>query len=200
MKSSTRLNWLLALWGLAAGAAGAVHLLAHLPGAGPQILVASLTISLSVAVMRVGWLRDAVKKVSARKILGLHVLRVVPGAWFLWLYAQGRMPVEFAERAGWGDIIAGLGATGLLFWPEGVGFRRAARLWNIFALADLIVAVGTAGWLNATRPGAMVEISSLPLALIPLWLVPMLVATHILLFRRLGCAASDATSAAENPV
>lgn len=40
-----------------------------------------------------------------------------------------------------------------------------------------------AGWLNPTRLGSMIEMASLPLTLVPLWIVPMLLAGHIYLFR-----------------
>jgi hypothetical protein len=88
-------------------------------------------------------------------------------------------PAEFAHRAGWGDIAAAGGALVLLFWPEGAGFRRALLGWNIFGAADLLLAFGTAGWMNLTRPGAMIEMSGLPLTLVPLWLVPVLLSSHI---------------------
>jgi hypothetical protein len=103
------------------------------------------------------------------------------------------LPAEFAHRAGWGDVIAAAGALILLFWPEGPGFRRALWIWNIVGLADLFVAVGTAGWLNLTRPGSMIEVAGLPLTLVPLWAVPILITSHWVVFRRLcgeTCAAA----------
>jgi hypothetical protein len=116
------------------------------------------------------------------------------GFYFLWLHAQGRLPAEFAHRAGWGDIIAAAGALILLFWPEGPGFRRALWIWNIVGLADLFVAVGTAGWLNLTRPGSMIEVAGLPLTLVPLWAVPILMTSHFVIFRRIcgeACTTAD---------
>jgi hypothetical protein len=56
--------------------------------------------------------------------------------------------------------------------------------WNLLGAADLFVAVGTAGWLNATRPGSMIEMATLPLTLIPLWVVPVLLTSHLYLLRR----------------
>ncbi len=65
--------------------------------------------------------------------------------------------------------------------PEGVGFRRALFGWNILGALDLLVAVGTAGWLNVVRPGSMIELSLLPLTLVPLWIVPVLLSTHLVM-------------------
>jgi hypothetical protein len=194
MKTSSlpRFLILLAAWGLAAAAAGRAHLLLHLPPYAVPMLVASLTIGLTLAVSRVGWISETVRKLSLRQLLAVHVGRFV-GLYFVWLYAQGRLPAEFAHRAGWGDVIAAAGALILLFWPEGPGFRRALWIWNIVGLADLFVAVGTAGWLNLTRPGSMIEVASLPLTLVPLWGVPIYMTSHFVIFRRLfaeACAAS----------
>lgn len=184
--SSQRLLLLLALWGLAAGVAGFFHLLQHLPPASAPVLIAGLTVGFSLALARLGWLQEAAAALGVRTILAAHLVRFV-GIYFLWLQAQGRLPAEFAERAGGGDIMAATGALGLLFWPEGRGFRRALFWWNIFGAADLVVAVGTAAWLTITRPGSMIEITQLPLTLIPLWAVPVILSSHLYLLRQHVC-------------
>ena len=177
-----RLLALLAAWGLAATLAGAFHLFVHLPPVTVQLLVAVLGVGFSVSVARVGWLRDATARISLRVILAFHLVRFI-GFYFLWLHAQGRLPVEFAQRAGWGDVAAAFGALALLFWPEGRGFWRVLIAWNILGAADLFLAVGMAGWLNTTRPGSMIEFAALPLTLIPLFAVPVLLASHVHLLR-----------------
>ena len=189
MKSSSPrfLIVLLAAWGLAAAAAGACQLLQHLPPASAQLLIAGLTIALSFAMARNQRLKAEVASLSLRAILALHLVRFI-GLYFLWLHGQGRLPVEFAERAGWGDIAAASGALALLVWPTaGAGFRRALFWWNIFGAADLLVAVGIAAWLTISRPGSMIEITQLPLTLIPLWAVPVILASHIYLLRQHAC-------------
>ncbi|MEO5959525.1 MAG: hypothetical protein ABIR80_10435, partial [Opitutaceae bacterium] len=105
--------------------------------------------------------------------------------YFLWLHTQGRLPAEFAHRAGWGDIVAAAGALALLGVRERERpwFRRALVTWNIFGAADLLMAVGTGGWLNTVRPGSMIELASLPLTLVPLFLVPVMLASHVFLLR-----------------
>jgi hypothetical protein len=183
MKSPVRrLVLLLLAWGFVAALAGSFHLLAHLPPAVVPVFVASMSIGLSIAAMRVPWMQEAIASVGLRGIVAVHVMRFV-GASFLWLEVQGRLPAEFAQRAGWGDIAAAFGAVVLLLWREGTGFRRAVLAWNVFAMADLFVAVGTAGFLNVTRPGSMAEIATFPLALVPLWIVPVLMASHVIIFR-----------------
>ena len=56
------------------------------------------------------------------------------------------------------------------------------------------MAVGTAAWLTLTRPGSMVEITELPLTLIPLWAVPVLLSSHILLLRQQAFGRTVAVS------
>jgi hypothetical protein len=193
-----KLLLLLVVWGIAATVAGSFHLLSHLPVAGGPLLIGGLTAGFSLALARVGWLKAAAAALTIRTMLTLHLGRFI-GLYFLWLQAQGRLPVEFAQRAGGGDILAAAGALGLLFWPEGAGFRRALGWWNLFGAADLLLAVGTAGWLNLTRPGSMVEITQLPLTLVPLWAVPVLLSSHIHLVRqqvgRSGFFAATSVSA-----
>ena len=198
--SHYRLVLLLLLWGAVAVLAGALKLLVHLPGPLVPLLVAGLTIGFSLSIARVASLRDAVAALSVRTILAAHLVRFV-GFYFLWLHAEGRLPVEFAQRAGWGVIAAAAGALALLFWPEGKGFRRTLFWWNIIGAADLLFAVGTGGWLNLTRPGSMIELAGLPLTLVPLWLVPVLLSSHLYLLRQqLGaCRSAALDSRAAHP-
>src|SRR5580704_14988885 len=103
--SISRFLILLAVWGLAATAAGAMHLLSHLPPGAVTVLVAGQTIGLTIAVSRVGWINEAVRDIGLRRMLAAHLVRFL-GFYFLWLHVLGRLPAEFAHRAGWGDVIA----------------------------------------------------------------------------------------------
>ena len=180
---TVRFASLVGTWGVAAAAAGALHALARVPPQLAPLIIAGATIAFTVGVLGNGWVNEGMRSLGLRGILAVHTLRFV-GFYFLWLYSQGRLPREFAERAGWGDVVAAAGASLLLVLPRGRGFGRALFVWNVVGLADLFLAVGTAGWLSTTRTGSMAEIAAFPLALIPLWLVPMLIASHVFLLRR----------------
>jgi hypothetical protein len=183
MNSSTyRLILLMIAWGCAASLAGYFQLLAHLPPGVVPLLIAGLTVSFSVALRRVASFRATIAMLGVRGQVAPHLVRFI-GVAFLWLHAQGRLPAEFAYRAGWGDIATAAGAVALLAWPDGVGFRRALFAWNIFGALDLFVAVGTGGWLNVVRPGSMIEIARFPLTLVPLWLVPVMLSGHLLMLQ-----------------
>lgn len=192
MNSSVyRLMLLMIAWGAAASLAGYFQLLAHLSPRVVPLLIAGLSVSFSVALRRASWLRSAVASLGVRGLIAPHLGRFL-GVAFLWLHAQGRLPAEFAHRAGWGDIATAAGAVILLVLPDGVGFRRALLAWNIFGALDLLVAVGTAGWLNVVRPGSMFEIAKFPLTLVPLWLVPVFLSGHLLMLQQ--AIAGDAAA------
>ena len=195
-----RLLALIFLWGVAAALAGAYGLLGRLPRLGPPALIAGLLLGFGLAIRRIPWLGVAVRTLGVRWILAVHLLRFL-GFYFLWLQARGRLPMEFAQRAGWGDVAAAAGALVLLCLPDGPASARALQIWNWFGIADLAVAVGTAGWLNASRPGSVQELAVLPLALVPLWLVPLLMTSHLeLLARRRRPPAPNSGAGYSSPV
>lgn len=182
---NSRFVALIGSWGLAAGVAGAFHALARVPPQVTPFIIAGATAAFTAGVLRAGWLNEGMRSLGPRGILAAHLARFI-GLYFIWLHSQGRLPGEFAERAGWGDVVAAAWAAVLLLLPGAGASRLALRAWNWVGLADLGVAVGTATWLSNTRPGSMAELAALPLALIPLWLVPMLIASHIYLLRNPG--------------
>ncbi|HET7537477.1 MAG TPA: hypothetical protein VFJ90_13540, partial [Candidatus Didemnitutus sp.] len=184
----SRLIGLLAIWAAGAVALVVTPALAWLPvppALNIPLVALALTVGFGVSVLNLGWLHAAFAELGVRRLVAAHGFRFV-GAVFLGLYAQGRLPAEFAHRAGWGDILTAAGALALVFVPEGPWFRRALWGWNLFGTADLIVAVGTAAWLNVTRPGSMAPMAGLPLSLIPLFAVPVFLGTHVWLFRWLA--------------
>ena len=151
-------------------------LFAAVPFPGPQLTVIALAVLAVVAVSP--WFET----LPWRALVGMHAVRLV-GIAFLILSANGVLAPVFADRAGWGDIIAASGAIGLVF--TGPRPKWLAYTWNSFGLLDLIVAVGTATLVvrSGTIPG-MEPLTHLPLNLVPTFFVPLLVASHIAIFRR----------------
>ncbi|MGA7358454.1 MAG: hypothetical protein WBW70_06345 [Candidatus Sulfotelmatobacter sp.] len=134
---------------------------------------------------RWGMLKRALEAVPLQWIVGVQVYRAL-GFIFLILYAGGHLPGEFAWPAGVGDVMVGLLApmVGLAYAR---GSRRAAgyvRAWNLLGICDLVVAL-TMGVLTSPSPlqrlafGAPNElVSAFPLALVPVFLVPLSVLLH----------------------
>jgi hypothetical protein len=171
------------------GASGA---LATLAPPGPQLIILSLVVITVVLGTAVPAVRAWVDAIPIRTLVGINAARFI-GIVFLVLGARGVLSPLFAARAGWGDIAAALVAIVLVLSGDPVtrGRRAAYLAWNVFGLADLIVAVSTATWvaLRGLTPG-MDPILHLPLSLVPTFAVPVLVANHVFLFRRLRSAAA----------
>jgi hypothetical protein len=142
-------------------------------------------------LMRVGSLRSAIDAAPLSVLVGVHVVRVL-GVSFLVLEASNRLPAPFAPAAGWGDIVAGLAAIPVawIVYRQARGWRTALTVWNLFGLADLVVAVSL-GVLSSpgplrrifAEPGAGL-MTSLPWLLVPGFLVPLLVTVHLAIFLR----------------
>src|SRR5215217_6781179 len=122
-----------------------------------------------------------------------HTLRVV-GVTFLLVMAQGHLPAVFALPAGLGDIAAGLAAPSVAI-RLAQGGRTRAVWFNLYGILDLVVAL-TIGFLAGLGPWRPLEVtpsteplSLLPLALVPTVAVPLSLALHLVLLRRLRAAA-----------
>ena len=156
----------------------------------PQAVILAL-VTATVLYTTVGPARAWADTLSARQLLGMHSVRFV-GVVFLILAARGQLSPLFAELAGWGDIAAAALALGLIATgaPTTAGRRRASWAWSVVGLADLTLAVGSATFvaLSGATPGVE-PLLHLPLVLVPTVAVPILVASHVSLFRRLAAGA-----------
>jgi hypothetical protein len=131
-------------------------------------------------------LRRVIDAIPQQWLVSVQVYRAL-GVTFLILYAGGRLPGAFALPAGIGDVIAGLLApfVGLAYARRSPGSAARVRAWNLYGLADLVVAV-TTGMLTSPSPFQMLAldrpntlISAFPLAMIPVFLVPLSVLLHL---------------------
>lgn len=172
-------------WLVAATLIGASGALATLR-AGPLVLGVVLTIVAIVVTTQSASARNAVDAIPVRTLVGIHALRFI-GIAFLVLSASGELSPVFGQRAGWGDIaVAAIAVVLALLGAGSDGRRRAILAWNTLGMLDLLVAVGTAAVIIARgdSPG-MEPLLRLPLILVPIFAVPVLLATHVALFRRL---------------
>lgn len=126
--------------------------------------------------------------------LGLHVLRAFIGSGFLVLLSRGLLPAEFAVRAGVGDILAGTLAAGVLFLPQRARWHRwALGFFNTVGFVDILLVVATAQRILFFGDAASMEaFRYAPWAAIPLFIVPLVIASHVMLFARLARPAPRA--------
>ncbi|MBX7220314.1 MAG: hypothetical protein K1Y36_10250 [Blastocatellia bacterium] len=175
-----------AIWFGLAFLAGALGLTQMLRPPAPQLLIVGLAFLSFLVFTRVPPVRAWTEQVDMRLFLIPHLGRFV-GMYFLVLYGRGELPYAFAVPGGWGDIVAASGAVGLLFWgpPTGLSLRRVYFVWNILGLLDIIFVVGTAARIGLNDFSQLNALLKLPLALLPTFLVPLIFATHFVLFLRL---------------
>ena len=122
---------------------------------------------------------------NQRHLILLNLWRLV-GAVFLILMANGQMPALWALPAGLGDVIVGAAAPWIARRIDSPQGRRAAIIFNLFGMADLVVAVGL-GVMTSPGPAQVfytIPTSELatrfPLALVPTFLVPLAFVLHVI--------------------
>ncbi|MBI5568582.1 MAG: hypothetical protein HY914_01420 [Desulfomonile tiedjei] len=160
-----------------------------MPGAVPlPILIGALTpiILFLLAFWVSRAFRELVMSLDLRLLAGIQAWRFA-GLGFVALYAHGVLPGLFAWPAGLGDIAIGITAPWIalaLIRKPSFAASKTFLVWNLLGILDLVVAVGTgavgsglalgvAGELT-TRPMAM-----LPLVLIPAYFVPLFIMLHL---------------------
>lgn len=181
--------WFAAL--LTAGVGGAFS------GARPLLVgVAAATPLIAAALATALWpaLRAGLDGVPLTSLIAVHAVRGF-GAFFVLLYAGGRLSGPFGPVAGWGDVAAAATAP-LIAWAaaRGIPYWRGLVLgWNTLALTDLAVAVGLG---VTSAPGSPLRLfegapgtalmGGLPWVLIPTFIVPLLTLTHVAVYRRMA--------------
>ena len=173
------------VWFLAAVIVGASGLLLRVAPPRPQLLIVGLTGLLIAAGVFVPSFRSWLASVDLRSVIAMHLTRFI-GIYFLVLYSRGLLPFDFAVLGGWGDIV--IAATALLwlvFTREPAAHRTLLWVWNLCGLLDIVFVVITATRIGKADPASMGPLRTLPLSLLPTFLVPLIIASHVLIFWRL---------------
>jgi len=141
----------------------------------PRVPTALLvTLAAGYLALLSGTFRQVIADIPQHWLIGIQAFRVL-GAGFLIRYLQGGLPGVFAIPAGVGDVLTGIFAPLVAYWWfAGKPYaRRAAIAWNLFGMADLVIAV-TLGVLTRGGGGGIV----FPLVLIPIYAVPRAFLLH----------------------
>ena len=117
----------------------------------------------------------------------------VGGGIFLVLWADGRLPWQFALPAGIGDVVTGCSAivVAALLAQKSPRALRAAYGWCLFGITDLVMAVTMGGMTSPGRAHLLaldapnLLISSYPLVMVPTFAVPLALILHGLVLWRL---------------
>ena len=159
------------------------------PGAWPLPILIGVTVPILVYLVA-SWVSRAfhefVLTVDLRLVTAIQAWRFA-GLGFLALYTYGVLPGRFAWPAGLGDMAIGLTAPWVvltLIRVPGFATSRLFVLWNLLGVLDLAVAVSTGAIVSALVAGAPGEVTTapmaqLPLVLVPAFLVPFFVMLHL---------------------
>jgi hypothetical protein len=174
------------LWLFAALAAGYFGLLQKLPAPAIQGVIVALTGALVLAYRAIEPFRRWIQELDVRALVLLHVTRFV-GFYLIALYRKGILPYAFAVPAGVGDVAVAILALIVVFYPFSEVTRpRAIYIWNVVGLIDILLVVFSAARLGLAGSPELYALTYLPLSLLPTFLVPLIIASHLAIFARLN--------------
>ena len=173
------------LWFAAAIAGGYYLLLQRLNPLALPVIIGGLAALALYLYFRLPGLRDWLDDISPLTLVQLHLSRFF-GAYFLFLFYRGDLPYAFAVPAGIGELIVAVLALGLIAIPRDPARQRHyLTRWNLIGLIDIILVTVSAARIYAAHPPQLRALTHLPLSLLPLFLFPLLIATHVMIFARL---------------
>jgi hypothetical protein len=129
-----------------------------------------------------------VLNIDLRWLVLLHLTRLFVGAYFLVLCQRGQLPCAFATRAGWGDIVIGVMTVALVSSMHTQFAKTVLVSWNTLGLIDIVFVVSSALRFGLKDWQSTHALRELPLNLLPTFLVPLIIASHVLIFVRLSRA------------
>ncbi len=145
----------------------------------------TLTALVLLACWKVRTIRACVFDIDLRWLVLLHLTRLFAGAYFLVLCQRGQLPCAFAIPAGWGDIGIGVLAVAVVSAMRPTQFAKLFLLsWNMLGLIDIVFVVASALRFGLRDWQSMHALRELPLSLLPTFLVPLIISSHVLIFVR----------------
>jgi hypothetical protein len=175
------LGWLC----FAVGLGGWFH---HATASAVAATVWTLTVLVLLACWKITPIRVWALNVDLRWLVLFHVTRLFAGAYFLLLCQRGQLPCGFARTAGWGDIVVAVLAVAVVGAMRTEFAKRLLLTWNTLGLIDIICVVFSALRFGLKNWQSMHALRELPLSLLPTFLVPLIIASHVLIFVRLARA------------
>jgi hypothetical protein len=145
----------------------------------------TLTALVLLACWKVRTIRACVLNVDFRWLVLLHLTRLFAGAYFLVLRQRRQLPCAFATPAGLGDIFVAVLALAVVGAMRTQFAKMFLLSWNTLGLIDIILVVSSAFRFGLKDWQSMHALRELPLSLLPTFLVPLIIASHVLIFVRL---------------
>ncbi len=179
--ANVALGGIVSVWLLIAIVVVGTGVLSAMPAWATPAILLGLVSAVLLPFWRYRPFREWSLATNVKTYVAIHVSRFV-GFYFLVLNARGELPEEFVV-GGWGDIIVACGAVAVvLYLPRAESFRWWSLLaWNVIGLADILLVVGTAARLFFFDPESVSVLREFPLGLLPTFLVPIIISTHIVM-------------------
>ena len=172
-------------WLALAVIAGRLGFVARLRPPLPQLILLGMTVVLLLLGTKLQSFRSWLLSIDLRAVVALHLTRILAGSPFLFYHTRGELPTTFALPAGWGDIVVGtLALVVLLIPPSHTAAGRSYLIWNVIGLLDILMVVASAAVHAMRVPESVAALLRLPLSVLPTWLVPLVIASHVLVFVR----------------
>jgi hypothetical protein len=157
----------------------------------PAAILLPIVVGVPLLVLskRVGQVLDATPETW---LVALQVYRILGVQWLAY-WMRGLLPAIFAWPAGTGDVLTGLLAlqAAIAVAAGTARGRRAAIYWNIFGLADFVIAIPlgmivSPGPFQLIVPDVLgVGVDAFPNVLTPAFVVPSSILLHVLSIRQL---------------
>jgi len=119
----------------------------------------------------------------------IHPARIIVGVLFIAAWYQGQLPAIFALLAGSGEILVGLLSLRmrqLILTRRRLPYKTVLA-WNCFGATNFIIAAAVTSLSGDFRTAAA-ALEQFPFALVPGFLVPIALMSHVVVFRHLTLA------------
>ena len=177
----------LTVWLLLAFVVGGIGWLRSAPAPLVAVTVTVLTMSALVACGKIDAISQWLGAVDLRRLVSLHLTRFI-GIYFLVLAHRGELNPAFARPAGIGDCVIAAGALLLLIFWRHLNGNVLLLIWNTFGLVDILLVVVLALRIGLQNWISMSPLRELPLSLLPTFLVPLIIVSHIFIFTKVARA------------
>jgi hypothetical protein len=144
-----------------------------------------LTALVLLACWKISPVRVWMLNVDLRWLVLFHMTRLFAGGYLLVLCQRDQLPCGFARPAGWGDIVVAVLALAVVGAMRTQFAKTLLLIWNTIGLIDIIFVVFSALRFGLKDWQSMHALRELPLSLLPTFLVPLIIASHVLIFVRL---------------
>lgn len=187
MRTPISIVLVLIVWFAIAVVAGLAGAMNSAPGAAIGLVNFALTIGALIAIYAVQAFREWASTASLRPWVAYHLVRFV-GLALLAFAVAGRFPAAWATKAAWGDIAVAIlaGLVAMLALPV-MSIRKwlVVFVWNLLGFADIVFVLATGIPIALRDVQAMSPLREWPLVLLPTFIVPLILVTHVLIFVRL---------------